>query len=124
MRIVTRLIAAAVPVLFAASCGTMANVNEMGRKVTIIDAPYPGCVFVVSGHGNGPDDQNALNNLQNMVGEKGATHLVLTGGTELAGQKIVPLPLRDNGTSVHGFAYRCPDKQAAPKQAPAKAAGR
>ena len=94
-----------------AACGSLAELDERGRAVTVIPAPLPGCVFVTSSYGRSHARDYALNNLRNHVGANGATHVVITDETQLM-QGL--LPVGGNSLTLTGLGYKCPAVSSSP----------
>jgi len=88
-----------------AACGSIADLDERGRTVTVVPAPLPGCVFVSSSYGRSHAREYALNNLRNQVGANGATHVVVTDEAQLM-QGF--LPVGGNSLTLTGLGYKCP----------------
>src|SRR5215468_8922728 len=88
-----------------AGCGSLADLDERGRAVTVIPAPLPGCVFVSSSYGRSHAREYALNNLRNQVGANGATHVVVTDETQLMQGFF---PVLGNSLTLTGLGYKCP----------------
>ena len=91
--------------MMLAGCGSLADLDERGRAVTVIPQPLPGCVFVSSSYGRSHAREYALNNLRNQVGSSGATHVVVTDETQLM-QGF--LPVGGNSLTLTGLGYKCP----------------
>ena len=85
--------------------GSLAELDERGRAVTVIPAPLPGCTHVSTSYGRGYFREYALNNLRNQVGSNGATHVVITNETQLV-QGFVPVG--GNSLTIQGIGYKCP----------------
>jgi hypothetical protein len=100
-------ISASAAVMLAA-CGSLAELDERGRAVTVIPQPLPGCVFVSSSYGRSHAREYALNNLRNQAGANGATHVVVTDETQLM-QGI--FPVGGNSLTVTGLGYKCPGRK-------------
>ena len=88
-----------------AGCGSLADLDERGRAVTVIPAPLPGCVFVSSSYGRSHAREYALNNLRNQAGSDGATHVVVTDETQLMQGFF---PVLGNSLTLTGLGYKCP----------------
>jgi hypothetical protein len=101
-------ISASAAALLAACAGSLAELDERGRAVTVIPAPLPGCVFVSSSYGRSHAREYALNNLRNHVGANGATHVVITDETQLM-QGL--LPVGGNSLTLNGLGYKCPARK-------------
>jgi hypothetical protein len=91
-----------------AACGSLAELDEHGRAVTVVPTPLPGCVFVSSSYGRSHAREYALNNLRNHVGANGATHVVITDETQLM-QGF--LPVGGNSLTLTGLGYKCPARK-------------
>ena len=94
--------------MLLAACGSLAELDERGRAVTVIPQPLPGCVFVSSSYGRSHAREYALNNLRNQVGSSGATHVVVTDETQLM-QGF--LPVGGNSLTLTGLGYKCPGRK-------------
>ena len=94
-----------------AACGSLAELDDRGRAVTVIPTPLPGCVFVSSSYGRSHAREYALNNLRNQAGADGATHVVVTDETQL---KQGFLPVLGNSLTLTGLGYKCPPAGSAP----------
>src|SRR5262245_59879044 len=101
----------AVAILMLAACGSLADLDERGRAVTVVPAPLPGCVFVSSSYGRSHAREYALNNLRNQVGAHGATHVVVTDESQLM-QGF--LPVGGNSLTLTGLGYKCPAASSTP----------
>ena len=88
---------------------SMAPLDQGGAKIVVIDRPYETCEYVATAYGRSFFEENAMNNLRNKVAEAGATHLVVTAETRVAGPI---LPSAGDSLTVRGIGYRCPEKQA------------
>jgi hypothetical protein len=97
--------------MMLAGCGSLAELDDRGRAVTVIPAPLPGCIFVSSSYGRSHAREYALNNLRNQVGANGATHVVVTDETQLM-QGF--LPVGGNSLTLTGLGYKCPTVGATP----------
>jgi len=87
------------------SACSMASLDQYGSQVTVLKNPPQNCE-AISGIflGRGPAEQYAMNNLRNIVGEKGGTHVVITGGTQMM-QGF--LPVGGNSLTIKGLGYKC-----------------
>ena len=98
--------------LVSGAC-SMAPLDQGGAKIVVIDRPYEACEYVATAYGRSFFEENAMNNLRNKVAEAGATHLVVTAETRVAGPL---LPSAGDSLTVRGIGYRCPEKQAEGRQ--------
>jgi len=83
----------------------MDSLDQYGSQVTVLETPPQNCeeipgVFL----GRGPAEKYAMNNLRNIVGEKGGTHVVVTGGTQMMRGF---LPEGGNSRAIRGLGYKC-----------------
>jgi hypothetical protein len=104
MRLVRPILAVGLMASGVGAC-SMAQLDDRGSKVVVIDKPYEGCEYVSTAYGRSFFEENALNNLRDQVGADGATHLVLTAETQVGGPV---LPASGNSLTAHGIGYRCP----------------
>lgn len=115
MRAASLVALAAGAATLSACLGSLAELDERGRAVTVIPAPMPGCAHVSSSYGRGYFREYALNNLRNSVGAKGATHVVITDETQLM-QGFVPVG--GNSLTIQGIGYKCPARGDSPDAKP------
>lgn len=97
----------------AACVGSLAELDEGGRNVTVIASPMPGCTYLSTSYGRGYFREYALNNLRNQVASNGATHVVITDETQLMQGFI---PVGGNSLTVQGMGYKCASPGAPPKR--------
>lgn len=91
-------------ILAALSGCSLAKLNAYGAKVHVVEAPPQNCEHTGVFYGAGPTETIAMNNLRNVTGEQGSTHVVLSGGT-VAMNGIIPAG--GNSTRIRGLAYKC-----------------
>ena len=104
MRLIRPICLTCLVPLFLGAC-SMASLDKLGHRVTVIEKPYAGCEYVTTVYSRSNFEESALNNMRNRVGLRGGTHVVITAKTQF-GRSLVTLP----GTSqtLHGIGYRCP----------------
>jgi hypothetical protein len=107
MRLVRRL-SLLLCALCACAC-SMAPLDMGGAKVTVIEKPWEGCEYVTTGYGRSFFEEYAMNNLRNVMGEAGATHVVVTAESQVGGPVI---PAGGNSLTLRGIGYKCPPRPA------------
>ena len=106
-----RRVIAAVKVAFCfavTGCGSTAALNDKGSAVQMVKQPSENCEYLGTFYGRSHAQEYALNNLRNIVGENGGTHVALTNAEQLMQGTLIKIPVGGNSLTVSGIGYRCP----------------
>lgn len=100
-------------VLFLAAvllgCGSTAALDRHGQGVAIVKAEPVECEDLGTFYGSGGEQEYALNNLRNIVGEYGGNRLYLTRAEELVRAPLSnTVMVLGNDNTIYGRGFRCP----------------
>ena len=73
----------------------------------MVQNPDENCKYLGSFYGRSHAPEYAINNLRNIVGSKGGTHVVLTNASQLTQGQIIELPVGGNSLTINGLGYIC-----------------
>ena len=89
------------------ACGSMASLNQYGEQVFIVDEePLNQCEEIGKFLGRGGLQKYALNNLRNIVGERGGNRVYIRRAEVIGG-----LLVGGNDHTVYGTGFKCDNSE-------------
>ncbi len=90
-------------------CGSTAALDAAGQAVKVVEQPGENCKHVGTFYGRSHAPKYAINNLRNIVGENGGTHVAITNAEQLTqGLPLLEFPVGGNSLTISGVGYQCP----------------
>lgn len=87
------------------ACGSRAKLSQQGERVTIVEKEPLQCKELGKFFGAGTQFKYALNNLKNIVGERGGNYVYIVNAQRIRGKGTTFVVGNDN--SVYGYGFKC-----------------
>ena len=92
-------------ILLLTACGSTAKLSNDGQRVAIVKKEPLHCKELGRYYGAGTQQKYALNNLRNIVGEKGGNYVYIVNATEIRGKGSTFVVGNDH--RIDGYGFRC-----------------